>query len=135
MIKYLPITQKDKERVHKYSDKLLPGIFLGYSQQSGGGWNGDFLLCDWEQLAAAELCTDAHIKRFMSKEVHPVLKDDAFYFPVASGELTQPGVTPLERIQTDPFGSQGVTLLLNLLTTTKARPKSGRNSNHSMKTS
>ena len=28
-IKYLPITQKDKERVHKYSDKLLPGVFLG----------------------------------------------------------------------------------------------------------
>jgi len=53
MVKYHPITQKDKGRVHQMSDKLLPGVFLGYSQQSGGGWSGDLRLCDWELMAAA----------------------------------------------------------------------------------
>ena len=64
MVKYHPITQKDKGRVHQMSDKLLPGVFLGYSQQSGGGWSGDLLLCDWEQLAAADSCNEVLVKRF-----------------------------------------------------------------------
>jgi hypothetical protein len=33
-ITYLPIRFKDKKRTHAFSPKDLPGIFLGYEQQS-----------------------------------------------------------------------------------------------------
>lgn len=36
-IRYKPITKDDIARCHKYGDKMLPGIFLGYDIQSGGG--------------------------------------------------------------------------------------------------
>ena len=36
-VTYLPITQKDKGKLHAFGSKLLSGIFLGYSQQAGGG--------------------------------------------------------------------------------------------------
>ena len=70
-IKYLPVTQKDKERVHKYSDKLLPGIFLGFS------WRCRLLClcvqwlawCDWDLHGARGLAwgpadpADAEVQR------------------------------------------------------------------------
>ncbi len=45
-IAYLPISQKDKDRVHQMGDKLLPGIFVGYATFAGGGWQGDLLVID-----------------------------------------------------------------------------------------
>ena len=53
-VRYLPITDKDKERGHKFGDKLLAGIFMGYDQRAGGGWSGDLLVVDWEELENAE---------------------------------------------------------------------------------
>ena len=40
--------------MHPLGGKLLPAIFLGYSQDSGGLWNGDLLLADWEDIGTAE---------------------------------------------------------------------------------
>ena len=51
-VHYLPIKDSDKARTHKYGSKLLPGLFFGYSQHAGGGWDGDLLVVDQEQLAS-----------------------------------------------------------------------------------
>ena len=61
-VTYLPITQKDKQRPHAFGSKALPGIFLGHSQQAGGGWSGDLYVLDWEELAAATHFSDVHVK-------------------------------------------------------------------------
>ena len=53
-ITYLPITEKDKARLHQFGSKVLSGIFLGYEQQEGGGWSGDLLVLDWEEIENAE---------------------------------------------------------------------------------
>ena len=47
-VEYVPITKKDKERVHKFSSKLLSGIFMGYHQRAGGTWSGDLYVIDTE---------------------------------------------------------------------------------------
>ena len=52
-ITYLPITDKDKSRLHHFGSKVLSGIFLGYEQQEGGGWSGDLLVLDWEEIENA----------------------------------------------------------------------------------
>ena len=89
LVHYLPITPKDKSRTHAFGSKLLPGVFLGYSQQAGGGWSGDLLLADWEALSA---CTDVKkfpIKRFKHKEVTPIMDGDSFRFPAAEAKSKQ----------------------------------------------
>ena len=45
-VQYYPITEEDKRKCHKFGSEMLPGIFFGYSQHAGGGWNGDLLLAD-----------------------------------------------------------------------------------------
>jgi hypothetical protein len=52
-IRYYPITTKDKARLHGFGNKTLDGIFLGYQQQAGGGWSGDLLILDWEEIRDA----------------------------------------------------------------------------------
>jgi len=34
-VEYHPITEKDKDRLHKYGGKVLPGIFMGCHQKAG----------------------------------------------------------------------------------------------------
>ena len=48
-IDYKPSSDKDSRRTHEFSASVLPGIFMGYSQQAGGGWNGDLLVLDQER--------------------------------------------------------------------------------------
>ena len=73
---------------------MLPGIFLGYEQQAGGGWSGDLWVIDQEELAAAEHTCNVYPKRLRAVEVQPVLTDGQSVFPLAEGTLLQPGVTP-----------------------------------------
>ena len=40
-VDYKPSSDKDRRRLHEYGQSVLPGIFMGYAQQAGGGWNGD----------------------------------------------------------------------------------------------
>ena len=77
----------------------MPGVFLGYAQQAGGGWNGDLLVADWEALANATSLTDFPIKRFRHKEVTPVKDGELFKFPAAEARASQ----PLELRGSDPF--------------------------------
>ena len=69
-------------------------IFLGYSQQAGGGWSGDLIIADWEEIETAESCHEIYPRRLRAKEVFPIMHGKAkgsFSFPLAEGRLTQPG--------------------------------------------
>ena len=110
-VHYDPITDKDRKRTRAFGDKMLTGLFLGYHQQAGGGWSGDLLLIDAEEVAAATHFSDIHIKRFKAAEVSPILKDsekkDSFCFPLAEGKIKQPGTSHLtdpQATMSDPFG-------------------------------
>jgi len=48
-ITYKPITQKDKDRLHKFGTKMLTGVFVGYDQQAGGYWSNDLKVVDQER--------------------------------------------------------------------------------------
>ncbi len=52
-ITYKPITDKDGARVHKVGAKVVSGVFVGYVQQDGGGWAGDLLVFDWDEIQIA----------------------------------------------------------------------------------
>ena len=71
-IEYVPISKKDKERVHTFSSKLLSGMFVGYDQRSGGSWSGDLYVIDTEEMESAEHISEVYIKRFNHNEVHVV---------------------------------------------------------------
>jgi len=71
-VEYVPITKKDKERVHKFSSKLLSGMFVGYDQRAGGSCSGDLYVIDTEEMESAEHVSDIYLKRFNHKEVHVV---------------------------------------------------------------
>ena len=45
-VTFKPISDKDISRTRKFGDTNLPGVFLGYSQQAGGGWSGDLIIAD-----------------------------------------------------------------------------------------
>ena len=68
-ITYVPITEKDKARLHQFCSKVLSGIFLGYEQQECGGWSSDLLVLDWEEIGNAEHFSDIHIRCFKAAEV------------------------------------------------------------------
>eukprot|EP00973_Karenia_brevis_P079938 11091933-Karenia_brevis.AAC.1 len=51
---------------------MLSGIFCGYSGQAGGGWNGDILIADWDQLEDVEMASEIHLNRSSATEMHPV---------------------------------------------------------------
>ena len=53
-IDYQPIIEKDKAQLHAFGERVLPGIFVGYTQHAGGGWSGDLEIVDWEEIAHAE---------------------------------------------------------------------------------
>jgi len=96
---YYPITEKDQKKTHKFGSKVLSGIFVGYSQQAGGAWTGDLLVADWQQVADAELFSDISIKRFKADEIIVMNFEGQNQFPLAKGDLKQPGST---RVVTDP---------------------------------
>ena len=54
-ILYKPSRPKDIDEMPKMGSKLLEGIFLGYVQQSGGGWSGDVDVLDAIELTNAQL--------------------------------------------------------------------------------
>ena len=50
LVDYVPITAKDKSRIHQYGQTTLKGIFFGYVPRAGGGWSGDLMIADYEDL-------------------------------------------------------------------------------------
>ena len=93
-VEYKPTSQKDRDRLHKMGKKTLLGIHAGYSQRHGGGWNEDLLIYDQEEIAAAENASEVYIKRVFHKTVFPLKEEGKFTFPLARGDLSQPGPRP-----------------------------------------
>ena len=85
MIEYKPSSKSGQAQLPSVGRKTLPGIFLGYGQRSGGSWNEELLIADKGDLAAAHTPSIVPIRRFKAGEVWPVLRDDNFQFPLASG--------------------------------------------------
>jgi hypothetical protein len=67
--------------LHQFGSKVLSGIFVGYDQQAGGGWSGDLLVVDWDQVEIAEHFNDIYIKRFKAAEVEAIKVSDKYRFP------------------------------------------------------
>ena len=64
-IYFNPFTTKDKRR-HQFGTKMLPRIYMGYTENSGGGWTGDFIIADWHDIEK-NVASEVHAKRFKSK--------------------------------------------------------------------
>lgn len=84
LVEYYPITDKDHKRLDPFDSKLLPGLFIGYEQQCGGGWSGDLLPVDIEQIEHSVTLSDIHPKRFKADEVRAVKKQEKFIFPITA---------------------------------------------------
>ena len=87
LIEYYPISEKDHKRLEPFGSKLLPGLFIGYQQQCGGGWSGDLIIVDIQQVETSVTFSDIHPKRFKADEVRAVKKSDKFVFPIADGNV------------------------------------------------
>ena len=49
-ILYKPISDKDKARLTSFGAGMLSGVFIGYEQHAGGGWTGDLMVADWDEI-------------------------------------------------------------------------------------
>ena len=90
-ITYKPSRKRDIQRLHKFGEKVLSGIFIGYVQDAGGGWSGDLEVADWEEIQDAGMPSEIHTKRFKAKEITVIKVAGKFRFPLAGGDLKQPG--------------------------------------------
>ena len=64
-----PVSTKDNSRLHQFGTKMLLGIYIGYTLNSGGGgWTGDLSIADWHDIED-NVASDVHVERFKSKEV------------------------------------------------------------------
>merc|ERR1712096_422891 len=59
-VTYEPSSDQALARLPKTGPKTLPGIFMGYDQQAGGGWSGDLYVADQEQIQEAEMFSERH---------------------------------------------------------------------------
>ena len=49
---------------------------MGYQQHAGGGWTGDVLIADWEELDNASHVSEVYIRRINSQEMFPVREEE-----------------------------------------------------------
>ena len=69
---------------------------LGISS-TRGGWTGDVKLLDWEEVQKADHPNRITVKIFKAEEVNFIKNLDEFIFPIANGDLLQPGDRRIER--------------------------------------
>ena len=86
----MPIGEKETARLHKFGDKRLPAIFVGYGQQAGGSRGGALLVVDWDAVVNAEKASEIHVKRYKANEANVMKVNDTFRFPLAEGIVKQP---------------------------------------------
>ena len=80
---YVPISAKDKSRIHQIGSKRAKGVFLGFVLRAGGTWSGDLLVAHCEDLQGSE-AAEIYVKRF---ECHEVFAKSSYEFPCANGTL------------------------------------------------
>ena len=88
----MPSAKKDRDRLFKYIGQHLPGIFVGYDQKAGGGFSGDLLLVDWDEMQdfdSPNALKDS-LRRVSAAEVLAIRGADGLYkFPCQEGRLKQ----------------------------------------------
>ena len=75
-VKFFPISAKDQRRVHQFSEKVFPGIFMGYALNAGGEVG---LVIHWK---SGYWRSEIHVKRFKSKEVDVEKRENEFVIPL-----------------------------------------------------
>ena len=58
----------DKARVKQSGKKTLKGICFGYVLRVGGGWSGDLIMADYEDLEESEV-SEIYVKGFPPKNI------------------------------------------------------------------
>ena len=82
---YHLISIKDKTRLHQSISKFLTGVSVGYALNAEGGWTGDLLIVDAEDLKS-DAATDIHAKRFKAKAVGIQKLNGEFVFSCVNGK-------------------------------------------------
>ena len=68
LVESIQITAMDKARVKQLGKKVLKGICFGYVLRMGGGWSGDLMMADYEDLQQSE-ASEINVKRFKTQGV------------------------------------------------------------------
>ena len=76
VVEYYPISAKDQSRIHQFSKKVLPGLFLGCTR--GEFWKGDMLVADIEELETMD-ASEIYSKKTQWK--------GGDIFPIADGRI------------------------------------------------
>ena len=75
----IPICTTRRVSLNQFGKKMLPGIFTRHDLRAGGGWSGDLLTADWEDLdnlSASTMstlsfpCADGSLKVFKLPRPH-----------------------------------------------------------------
>ena len=90
LVEYLPVSERDKARIHQFGKKVLPGIFPGYTLIVRGIWKGDILIADIEELEKLG-ASEIYPRTLNAKEVLITQKDGEFVFLVADGSAKLTG--------------------------------------------
>ena len=68
LVEYLPITERDKARIHQFGKKVLPGILPGYALIAEEICKGDILIADIEELEKLDV-SEIYPRRCNAKEI------------------------------------------------------------------
>ena len=84
MVKYHPISIRDRSRLQQFGKKVLPGIFLGCALIAEGIRKGDILIVDLEELETMN-ASEVHPRMINAKEVLITQKGEEVIFPEEDG--------------------------------------------------
>ena len=94
LVEYQPDKPPDKARCHKYGKETLPGIFVGYKEDAGGGWSGELKIVDVEELNEASDIEHVYVKHILHKQVYESRHDEGKpSFPLADKKTKLPGTS------------------------------------------
>ena len=78
-VQYKPSSDADKARLPAFGENVLPGLFAGYHQHTGGGWSGDVYVIDQENLEDSESYSDVYLRRVSATEINILYNSLYFY--------------------------------------------------------
>ena len=82
-----PFFCQDLSWLHKFDNKVLPGIFLGFVLYAGRIWKGDIVVSDIDELERMD-ASEIHTWR-LNAVLTP--KSGEMFFPIADGTVKLPG--------------------------------------------